>query len=160
MFVRLAFAVAAHLETDILLVDEVLAVGDTDFQRKCLGKMQEVAEGGRTVVFVSHNMAAVQRLCNHAFLLDSGHLVRAGRSDDVVAAYLEEAGPDQVGGEATIAPEAHRVGGEDARLLRVALLRPARRPHRPPQLWRATDRRGYVRGEQARGRRDGGGGDL
>jgi lipopolysaccharide transport system ATP-binding protein len=124
MFVRLAFAVAAHLETDILLVDEVLAVGDTDFQRKCLGKMQEVAEGGRTVVFVSHNMAAVQRLCNHAFLLDSGRLTRAGRSEDVVAAYLEEAGADQVGGEATIAPEAHRVGGEDAQFLRVALLGP------------------------------------
>ncbi|CAN5299839.1 N/A [soil metagenome] len=124
MFVRLAFAVAAHLETDILLVDEVLAVGDTDFQRKCLGKMQEVAEGGRTVVFVSHNMAAVQRLCNHAFLLDSGRLVREGRSDDVVAAYLEEAGTDQLGGEATIAPESHRVGGEDVRLLRVALVGP------------------------------------
>jgi hypothetical protein len=69
-------------------------------------------------------MAAVQRLCNHAFLLEAGRLVRAGRSDDVVAAYLEEAGADQLGGEATIAPEAHRTGGEEARLLRLALLGP------------------------------------
>src|SRR5262245_54819536 len=72
MYVRLAFAVAAHLDPEILLVDEVLAVGDAEFQRRCLGKMGEVARGGRTVLFVSHNMAAVQSLCTRAMLLSEG----------------------------------------------------------------------------------------
>src|SRR5437773_3663572 len=72
MYVRLAFAVAAHLEPEILVVDEVLAVGDAEFQKKCLGKMQDVARGGRTVLFVSHNMAAVAALCTRAFLLADG----------------------------------------------------------------------------------------
>ena len=71
MYVRLAFAVAAHLEPEILVVDEVLAVGDAEFQKKCLGKMHDVSRGGRTVLFVSHNMAAVQALCS------SGDLARA-----------------------------------------------------------------------------------
>ncbi len=66
MYVRLAFAVAAHLEPEILVVDEVLAVGDAEFQKKCLGKMQDVASGGRTVLFVSHNMAAISALCDRA----------------------------------------------------------------------------------------------
>ena len=75
MYVRLAFAVAAHLEPEILIVDEVLAVGDAEFQKKCLGKMEEVSEGGgRTVLFVSHNMNAVQTLCNRCILLDGGHI--------------------------------------------------------------------------------------
>src|SRR5262249_2932814 len=74
MYVRLAFAVAAHLEPEILLVDEVLAVGDAAFQSKCIGKMQGVAREGRTVVFVSHNMAAVEGLCTRCFLLDEGQL--------------------------------------------------------------------------------------
>jgi lipopolysaccharide transport system ATP-binding protein len=74
MYVRLAFAVAAHLESEILVVDEVLAVGDASFQKKCLGKMREVSETGRTVLFVSHNMAAVQNLCNKAVMLDRGEL--------------------------------------------------------------------------------------
>src|SRR5512144_1441105 len=74
MFVRLAFAVAAHLEPEVLIVDEVLAVGDADFQRKSLGKMSDVAKGGRTVLFVSHNLAAIRRLCSHAFLFESGKL--------------------------------------------------------------------------------------
>ncbi len=78
MYVRLAFAVAAHLDTDILLVDEVLAVGDAEFQRKCFGKMDDVARGGRTVVFVSHQLAAVQRLCSRCYWLD-GRPVRAAR---------------------------------------------------------------------------------
>src|SRR4030066_2370712 len=72
MYVRLAFAVAAHLEPEILLVDEVLAVGDVEFQKKCLGKMGDVAKEGRTVLFVSHNMGAVKQLCNQGFLLDNG----------------------------------------------------------------------------------------
>ncbi len=72
MYVRLAFAVAAHLEPEILIVDEVLAVGDAEFQKKCLGKMDEVAGGGRTVLFVSHNMAAINKLCTRAVLLERG----------------------------------------------------------------------------------------
>jgi lipopolysaccharide transport system ATP-binding protein len=91
MYVRLAFAVAAHLEPEILLVDEVLAVGDHAFQQKCLGKMQDVArQQGRTVLFVSHNMAAVSRLCHHAIQLKNGAVARVGLADAVVSAYLAE----------------------------------------------------------------------
>ena len=78
MYVRLAFAVAAHLEPEILLVDEVLAVGDAEFQRKSLGKMSDVANGGRTVLFVSHNLGAIRSLCSHAFLLEGGKLAFGG----------------------------------------------------------------------------------
>ena len=88
MYVRLAFAVAAHLEPEILLVDEVLAVGDVAFQRKSLGKMEDVGKQGRTVLFVSHNMAAVNRLCRHAIWLSEGRLQLMGVADQVVAAYL------------------------------------------------------------------------
>ncbi len=88
MYVRLAFAVAAHLEPDVLVVDEVLAVGDASFQKKSLGKMHEVSRGGRTVLFVSHNMAAVQALCTRAVWLDQGTLAREGPVSEVVNAYL------------------------------------------------------------------------
>ena len=88
MYVRLAFAVAAHLEPEILLVDEVLAVGDASFQKKCLSKMQEVGEHGRAVFFVSHNMSAITRLCHRAILLDEGRVVADGLSHQVVGAYL------------------------------------------------------------------------
>ncbi len=89
MYVRLAFAVAAHLEPDVLVVDEVLAVGDAEFQRKCLGKMQEVASGqGRTVLFVSHNMSAVQKLCGRGLLMRKGRLVADGPAENVVREYL------------------------------------------------------------------------
>ncbi len=88
MYVRLAFAVAAHLEPEILLVDEVLAVGDAAFQKKCLGKMGDVAKEGRTVLFVSHNMAAVENLCGRAVLLDQGRVVYAGSVEDTIAAYM------------------------------------------------------------------------
>jgi lipopolysaccharide transport system ATP-binding protein len=89
MGLRLAFAVAAHLEPEILIVDEVLAVGDARFQRKCLGKMQDVASReGRTVLFVSHNMNAVQRLCSRCLLLRAGRLAAAGPTAEVVARYL------------------------------------------------------------------------
>jgi len=93
MYVRLAFAVAAHLEPEILLVDEVLAVGDAAFQKKCLGKMGDVAKEGRTVLFVSHNMAAVQRLCERVVLLNEGKIVVDGVAERVIAAYLQS-GPD------------------------------------------------------------------
>jgi homopolymeric O-antigen transport system ATP-binding protein len=88
MYVRLAFAVAAHLEPEILLVDEVLAVGDASFQKKCLRKMQEVGEHGRAVFFVSHNMSAITRLCHRAILLDEGRVVADGLSHQVVGSYL------------------------------------------------------------------------
>jgi len=89
MQVRLAFAVAAHLEPEVLIVDEVLAVGDTEFQKKCLGRMQDVSRGdGRTVLFVSHNMEAVQRLCGRAILLERGRTVAAGPTAPIVAQYL------------------------------------------------------------------------
>jgi lipopolysaccharide transport system ATP-binding protein len=88
MKVRLAFAVAAHLEPEILIIDEVLAVGDADFQKKCLNKMQEVGQQGRTVLFVSHNMQAVTRLCERAILLYEGGIVKDGPAHKVVSAYL------------------------------------------------------------------------
>jgi len=90
MYVRLAFAVAAHLEPEILIVDEVLAVGDAEFQKKCLGKMQDVAKGGRTVLFVSHQMAAIQNLCQTGLLLTKGRIVKTGPIEDVVKHYLAE----------------------------------------------------------------------
>jgi lipopolysaccharide transport system ATP-binding protein len=88
MYLRLAFAVAAHLEPEILLVDEVLAVGDARFQRKCMDKMQDVGQRGRTVIFVSHNMPAITRLCDRAILLEDGTVTADGPSEAVVARYL------------------------------------------------------------------------
>ncbi|MEW5991783.1 MAG: ABC transporter ATP-binding protein [Chloroflexota bacterium] len=89
MQVRLGFAVAAHLEPEILFIDEVLAVGDAEFQKKCLGKMSELGQGGRTILFVSHSMPAMLRLCERAILLDHGQVVTSGPSHAVVRAYLE-----------------------------------------------------------------------
>jgi lipopolysaccharide transport system ATP-binding protein len=88
MYMRLAFAVAAHLQPEILIVDEVLAVGDAAFQRKCLGKMSEVSRNGRTVIFVSHNMGAVQNLCSRVIWLAGGHVVQEGEPNRVVNDYL------------------------------------------------------------------------
>jgi lipopolysaccharide transport system ATP-binding protein len=88
MYVRLAFAVAAHLEPEILIVDEVLAVGDAAFQKKCLGKMKDVAAHGRTILFVSHNMAAIQNLCDKCVYLKNGTLVQHGKTEDVIPTYL------------------------------------------------------------------------
>ena len=88
MYMRLAFAVSAHLEPEILVVDEVLAVGDAEFQRKCLGKMSDVASEGRTVIFVSHNMSAIQRLTNECIILDKGKMVLRARTPEAVDYYL------------------------------------------------------------------------
>ena len=88
MCVRLAFAVAAHLEPEVLIIDEVLAVGDAAFQKKCIGKISQVSQAGRTVIFVSHNMLAVRRLCNSALIIKHGRLVSQGPVDAVVAEYL------------------------------------------------------------------------
>jgi lipopolysaccharide transport system ATP-binding protein len=89
--VRLAFSVAAHLQPEVMIVDEVLAVGDVAFQQKCLGKMEDASVEGRTVIFVSHNMAAVSHLCPRAILLDNGGIVADGDTDDVVRQYLATA---------------------------------------------------------------------
>jgi lipopolysaccharide transport system ATP-binding protein len=89
MYVRLAFAVAAHLEPEILLVDEVLAVGDAAFQRKCLGKMSEVSKGGRTVILISHNMAAVENLCHKGIVIEHGHVIFSGSMNQAIERYLQ-----------------------------------------------------------------------
>ena len=96
MQVRLGFAVAAHLEPEVLLVDEVLAVGDAEFQKKCLGKMEGVAKEGRTVLFVSHNMAAVEHLCNRSMVLDGGRVSLQGISKDVIQYYLDTILPSSI----------------------------------------------------------------
>ena len=97
MYVRLAFAVAAHLEPEILIVDEVLAVGDAEFQKKCLGKMRDVSGRGRTVLFVSHNIGAVSALCSTAFLLRGGRIVESGPVSGVIAAYAAQSRPTSEG---------------------------------------------------------------
>jgi len=88
MYVRLAFAVAAHLESEILVIDEVLAVGDAEFQKKCLGKMDEVSKAGRTVFFVSHNMTAIHNLCNQAIVMENGVVKSQGSTDSQIKYYL------------------------------------------------------------------------
>ncbi len=127
MYVRLAFSVAAHLETEILLVDEVLSVGDAEFQKRCLGKMEEVASEGRTVLFVTHNMHAMSRICTRAVQLGGGRLVLAGTPGDVVAAYL--AVTEGVG-ETPHLDETRREGTGE---VRVVSARPSRQTYRPDE---------------------------
>ena len=88
MYVRLGFSIAAHLDPEILIVDEVLAVGDSEFQKKCLGKMRDVSESGRTLIFVSHNLTAIQSLCNKAFYFEKGRLIDQGDSTHIITSYL------------------------------------------------------------------------
>jgi lipopolysaccharide transport system ATP-binding protein len=102
MYVRLAFSIAAHLEPDILLVDEVLAVGDIEFQRKCLGKMDEVAKKGRTVLFVSHNMGSVGRLCQSAILIGDGGIVAEGEVNEVISQYVNSSTSNLFSPNATV----------------------------------------------------------
>jgi len=91
MYVRLAFAVAAHLESEILIVDEVLAVGDAEFQKKCLGKMGEISKGeGRTILFVSHNMSAIQKMCNTSILMQNGTVIKIGDTESVISQYINQ----------------------------------------------------------------------
>ena len=126
MYVRLAFAVAAHLQPEILLVDEVLAVGDASFQKKCLNKMQDVGTGGRTVLFVSHNMAAVTRLCPRSILLDGGRVIGDGPSHEVASIYLrsgagttaarEWADPAEAPGDEVVRLRAVRARAADGRV--------------------------------------------
>lgn len=122
MKVRLAFSVAAHLEPEVLLVDEVLAVGDAEFQRKCIARLEEIGRSGRTILFVSHNLSAVKRMCDRAYLIDAGRIVADGPSGEVVGDYLRSAGAVQREGVATVAPTAERIGNGDAVLTRVELL--------------------------------------
>ncbi len=130
MYLRLAFAVAAHLQPDILIVDEVLAVGDVAFQRKCLGKMGDVAKQGRTVLFVSHNMGAVRSLCSRALVFDAGRLELDGATDEAITYYLKKSAA-RVGDS-----EGHVVfGADEAASAEVAL-----------RELRLTDSMGQVRG--------------
>lgn len=122
MYVRLGFAVAAHLSPEILLVDEVLAVGDAEFQQKCLAKMRDVVGEGRTVVFVSHNLASVQRLCDRSYWIEHGGVAAAGPTDDVVASYLKAVATQQSGGVVVIGDGVDRVGSGTARVSRVELV--------------------------------------
>jgi lipopolysaccharide transport system ATP-binding protein len=123
MGTRLAFAVAAHLEAEILLVDEVLAVGDVAFQRRCLGKMGEAARSGRTVLLVSHNMMAIQQLCTSAIVLDRGRIVQAGSTDECVRGYLAAMAASGDGAADLTGPEVARQGNGRARFTRIELLR-------------------------------------
>jgi len=123
MFMRLAFAVAAHLEPDILLVDEVLAVGDLEFQKRCLGKMEEVTrEEGRTIVFVSHNMGAIQQLCSSCLYLDRSRVVMHDTAGAAVAAYVARAAAGATDGAVT---ESHRVRGSREALIRRVVVGPS-----------------------------------
>jgi lipopolysaccharide transport system ATP-binding protein len=119
MYVRLAFAVAAHLEPDILVVDEVLSVGDVDFQRKCLGKMSSVSKEGRTVLFVSHNLPALQHFCPRAVLLHEGRTIKDGHCLDVIAAYLAR-NNKHIEGKSLGTPQPNQVAA--VRLVQVDIL--------------------------------------
>ena len=119
MKVRLAFAVAAHLRPEILIIDEVLSVGDAEFQRKCMGKMESIGEEGRTILFVSHNMPAVTRLCNRVLMLDQGQIIMDGTAHNVVSTYLSSGkgkAPEVDWPDADAAP-----GGKVARLRSVSI---------------------------------------
>jgi lipopolysaccharide transport system ATP-binding protein len=118
MYVRLAFAVAAHLEPEILIVDEVLAVGDAEFQKRCLGRMGEVAQEGRTVLFVSHNMQAIRRLCEQGILLEQGRVVAEGNAESVVRRYLASIDSADTGRRRWEDP-AERPGDEACRVVEV-----------------------------------------
>jgi lipopolysaccharide transport system ATP-binding protein len=118
MYVRLAFAVAAHLEPEILIVDEVLAVGDAAFQKKCLGKMSKVAQEGRTVLFVSHNMAAVQALCDRSLLLDGGRLVSQGATVKIIHDYLQSSLAEE---EIPLAQRSDRLGDGSVTLTSIEI---------------------------------------
>jgi homopolymeric O-antigen transport system ATP-binding protein len=131
MYVRLAFSVAAHLEADILVVDEVLAVGDADFQKKCLGKMSEVAGAGRTVVFVSHNMEAIRRICLAGLFLSAGRVELKGSVDQCIESYLSKS---------LHCHQAHefqfpKKGLDTPHIVRIEILDKAGRPLPQPRTW-------------------------
>ena len=121
MGVRLAFSVAAHLEPEIMLVDEVLAVGDAAFQKKCIGKMQNAAKGGKTIIFVSHNMAALQSLCSRGIVIDRGRMTFDGPTNEAVSTYITSL-ESQI--DEDLAQRTDRVGGENFRFTSVEFLNP------------------------------------
>ena len=130
MYVRLAFAVAAHLEPDILVVDEVLAVGDAEFQKKCLGKMSQVARAGRTVVFVSHNMEAIRRICPTGLFLSAGRVELRGTADQCIESYLSK----------SLHRQAHGIqfpkrGLDSPHIVRIEILDKAGKPLLQPRTW-------------------------
>lgn len=120
MYVRLAFGVAAHLEPEILIVDEVLAVGDAEFQKKCLGKMKDVSGEGRTVIFVSHNMGAIASLCKNSILLEHGKIIKIGESENVITTYLRNFNDNN--SYKIIYDKAQRPGDEHVKLNSVRLI--------------------------------------
>ena len=122
MYVRLAFAVAAHLEPEILIIDEVLAVGDAQFQKKCMGKMEEAEKDGRTILFVSHNMRAVQALCNKAICLNNGQLVRQGNTQFVVNEYVTGGGGEREVLERVWPATLESPGNANVRILRAQIV--------------------------------------
>ena len=150
MTVRLAFAVAAHLDPEVLLIDEVLAVGDLRFQEKCIGKMSEVARGGRTVLFVSHNLAAVGSLCMRAILIDGGRIHAEGPANDVISQYASHKELTVSFHENPIETPAYFKGGrvldgailESGGLLTVELDVVAREPFTASIMWRIEDQLG------------------
>lgn len=123
MWARLAFSVAAHLEPEILLIDEVLSVGDAEFQKKSLDKMNDLSGSGRTVLFVSHNLAAVRQLCNRCILLNEGKIVKTGEVNDVVDTYMSFTNREN-SGSASLADHTPRKGNRKARLLLAELKNP------------------------------------
>jgi lipopolysaccharide transport system ATP-binding protein len=125
MQVRLAFAVAAHLEPEILIVDEVLAVGDAEFQKKCLGKMSDVTGEGRTVLFVSHNMAAVQGLCSRAVLLNEGKVATDGKVEEVIKEYLQGITSQPI---ISLAERKDRQGNGSVRFTKIEFLNTQKEP--------------------------------
>jgi lipopolysaccharide transport system ATP-binding protein len=130
MYMRLAFAIAAHLEPEILIVDEVLAVGDLDFQKKCLGKMDDVTKSGRTVLFVSHNLQAISRLCSTAICLDHGQLTYAGPVGAAIEHYHQQSARDVD----ERAAEKRRRGSGEVRLRNVQTIRPSWKPDEPKMV--------------------------
>ncbi len=120
MYVRLAFAVAAHLDPEVLVIDEVLAVGDYEFQQRCMGRIEDISRSGRTVIFVSHDMQAISRLCHRAYWLENGRVQLDGRSDEVVARYVQaQAG---VGAERSWSDLHEAPGGHVARLVSARII--------------------------------------
>jgi homopolymeric O-antigen transport system ATP-binding protein len=126
MYVRLAFAVAAHLDPEILLIDEVLAVGDGEFQKKCIGKMDDVSKQGRTVLFVSHNMSAIGKLCSRVICFEGGGVMQAGESRSVIAHYMTSAG--SVVGHRDWADLSTAPGDDYVRAISVSILDEHREP--------------------------------
>ncbi len=142
MYVRLAFAVAAHLEPEILIVDEVLAVGDASFQQKCLGKMEEVSRSGRTVIIVSHNMTVIEGLCERAILLEKGRIAKEGGSREVVKEYADSL--TSLAGT-PMEHRADRIGRGEVILTKIELLDGEQRPLPAAITGRDTTIRMYYR---------------